>query len=390
MVVFWFMHYNVQRVAVIGAMRRFGRAWPRLSAMGVYLNYAFTLVDRHYWRAGRLHPVMEPTDRSFLERTFDDPSPLVLLGSHCGALELAVPVLELRGRTIRAVARHDPGTSVLLEGVGDSSENVGTGASPIIADGSLETGLEVLRSLRAGEVLTFKSDRALPGSAEDSVLRVEICGAGVLLPKGPAEVVLLAKARALTMFVFRVGPGRFHVEARLLPTEDVTTEELLRSYADDLGSAVSRFPLQWFNFYPYWEGEAEALAELPATVPPVMRAVRYSLRAALLAALGSSGLAAVLAESALWAFPVAGRAIILSFVATAFTLGVGLLLGAAVRGDGSRNGAAWLVSLLGPVLVIAALGQGLAGVPLCFAAAPLPLIFGAVLGGLGALRWSRD
>jgi len=390
MVVFWFMHYNVQRVAVVGAMRRFGRAWPRLSAMRVYLNYAFTLVDRHYWRSGRLQPVMEPTDRGFLERTFDDPSPLVLLGSHCGALELAVPVLELRGRTIRAVARHDPGTSVLLEGVGDSAENVGSGPAPIIADGSVDTGLEILRSLRAGEVLTFKSDRVLPGSAEGSVVRIEVCGENILLPKGPAEVVLLGKARALAMSVFRVGPGRFHVEARLLPTEGVTAEQLLRSYADDLGDAVSRFPSQWFNFYPYWEGEAEALAELPATVPPVMRAVRYSLRASLLAALGSSGLAAVLAESALWAFPVAGRAIGLSFVAAGLALGVGLSVGAAVRRDGSRNGAAWLVSLLGPALLIGALGLGMAGVPLCFAAAPLPLSFGAALGGLGAMRWSRS
>ena len=389
MVVFWFMHYNVQRLSVIGAMRRLGRAWPRLSAMGVYLNYAFTLVDRHYWRAGRLVPVMEPTDRAFLERTFDDPSPLVVLGSHCGALELAVPVLELRGRTIRAVARRDPGTSVLLQGVGDSSETVGTGSAPIIADGSMETGLEILRSLRAGEVLTFKSDRALPGSAVDSVVRVDICGAKALLPKGPAEVVLLAKARALTMSVFRVGPGRFHVEATLLPSVDVTTEQLLQAYADDLGDSVSRFPFQWFNFYPYWEGEDVALASLPATVPPVMRAVRYALRASLLAALGSSALAAVLADSALWAFPVAGRAIWLSLVATGLALCVGLSLGAAVHGDGSRNRAAWFVSLLGPTLLIAALGVGMAGVPLCFAAAPLPLLFGAVLGGVGALRWSQ-
>ena len=390
MVVFWFMHYNVQRTAVVGAMRRFGQSWPHLSALGVYLNYAFTLTDRHYWRAGRLEPVMEPTDRGFLERTFDDPSPLVLLGSHCGVLELAVPVLESRGRTIRAVARHDPGTSMLLEGVGNSAQHVGRGAAPIIADGSLETGLEILRSLRSGEVLTFKSDRVLPGSGSDSMASVLFCGDRVFLPRGPAEVVSLGKARALAMSVFRVGAGRFHVEAKLLPSEGVTTEQLLQSYAEDLGDAVCRFPLQWFNFYPYWQGEAEKLAHLPATVPPMMRVVRYALRGSLLAALVSTGVVASLSDSALWAFSVAGRAVGLSLTVSAVALVLAALCGAAVRRDGRRNGAAWFVSLLAPAMVIVGLGAGVAGVPLLWGAAPLELALGGLAGIVGVLRWSRS
>ena len=389
MVVFWFMHYNVQRCAVVMAMRRFGRPWPLLWAFGVYLNYAFTLTDRHYWRAGRLDLVMEPTDRAFLERCFDDPKPLVVLGSHCGALELAVPVLEARGRIIRAVARQDPGASALLQGVGDSAAAVGEATVPILADGSLETGLEVLRSLRAGEVLTFKADRVLPGTDPAAAVEVQVCGGSVLLPRGPAEVVLLGKARALSMSVFRVGAGRFHVEANLLPTDGHSAEQLLQSYASGLGDAMGRFPLQWFNFYPYWVGDAQALADLPATVPPLMRAGRYGLRGALLAATGSAACAAALADSALWAVPVAGRSVVLAVTASGLGLMLGLLTQAAVRRDGSRNAAAWFVSLLAPALVLVGQGIGLAGVPLLWEAAPLALGVGAALGVIGVLPWSR-
>ena len=278
---------------------------------------------------------------------------------------------------------------MLLQGVGNSALHVGRGAAPIIADGSLETGLEILRSLRSGEVLTFKSDRVLPGSAPDSMVSVPFCGDRALLPRGPAEVVSLGKARALAMSVFRVGAGRFHVEARLLPSEGVSTEELLQSYAEDLGDAVSRFPLQWFNFYPYWEGEAQELAHLPATVPPVMRVVRYALRGSLLAALVSSGVAVGFSDSALWAFPVAGRAIGLSLVVSGFALGLALLSRAAVQRDGSRNVAAWFVSLLAPIAVIVGLGAGFAGVPLLWNAAPIALVLGGLSGLVGVVRWSR-
>ncbi len=387
MVVFWFMHYNVQRLAVARAMGRFGCSWPLLATARVYLNYAFTLVDRHYWKAGRLVPKMEPDDRGFLEATFDDPTALVLLGSHCGALEMAVPVLESRGRSIRAVARQDPGAEALLVGVGDASQQVGASRPPIIADGSMEVGLEILRSLRTGEVLAFKSDRVLPGAGPDSVVEVPLCGEPVRLPRGPGDVVMLSGARALSMSVFRVGAGRFRVSARLLPVASGSVEELLAAWAVDLEAAVRESPQQWFNFYPYWPGDAEALADRPATVPPVMRAVRYGLRAALLAALGASACAAGLANSALWAFPVAGRAVFLALGATAASGLLGLILGADVDRWGRRNAAGWLVSLLAPTLVIAGLAAGFAGVPLLWRAAPVALSCGAVLGVLGALRW---
>lgn len=387
MVVFWFMHYNVQRLSVARALARFGVARPTLGTLRLYLSYAFTLVDRHYWLAGRLEPQMEPTDRAFLRQVFADEGPLVVLGSHCGALEMAVPVLESRGRTIRAVARADPGADALLQGVGDAARAVGQGAPPIIADGSMEVGLEILRSLKAGEVLTFKSDRVLPGSLPASSASVSLAGDEALLPRGPADVVRLAKARALAMSVFRVGPGRFHVEARLLDTEGRSTEELLQDYADCLEDVVRRFPRQWFNFYPYWPSDAVALADRPATVPPVMRAARYGLRAALLAAMGGAACAAALADSALWAFPVAARAVGLAVLASIVAALLGVALGADVDRSGCRNPAAWLVSLVAPALVVAGLAGGLAGAPLLWWAAPVPLIFAALLGVLGALRW---
>jgi predicted LPLAT superfamily acyltransferase len=387
MVVFWFMHYNVQRLSVARALARFGVAWPTFGTLRLYLSYAFTLVDRHYWLAGRLQPQMEPADRAFLRQVFDDPGPLVVLGSHCGALEMAVPVLESRGRTIRAVARADPGADALLQGVGDAARMVGQGASPIIADGSMEVGLEILRSLRAGEVVTFKSDRVLPGADPASCARVSLAGEEAMLPRGPADVVRLSGARALALSVFRIGPGRFHVEARLLDTEGRSSEELLQDYAACLEDVVRRFPRQWFNFYPYWPSDALALADRPATVPPVMRAARYGLRAALLAAMGGAACAAVLADSALWAFPVAARAVGLAVLASAAAALVGVVLGADVDRSGRRNSAAWLVSLLAPALLLAGLAGGLAGAPLLWRAAPIPLLFAAAVGLLGALRW---
>jgi predicted LPLAT superfamily acyltransferase len=338
----WFMHYNRPRYGVVLAMRRMGMRFPWWSALGAYTAYTLSLVDRHFIRAGRLTPQLVPGGREGLDAAIAQPGPLVFLGSHCGSLELAVPALESMGRAVMAVAVRDPAAQQLLDGVGDPARSVGGTRATIVADGTPAAGLRMLRALREGDVLAFKSDRCLPGSQEKQLVRASLWGDDVWLPRGPAEIVRLAEARAWTLSVFRVGPGRFRLLADEVPTDSGDSREIAKGFAQRLERHVSTQPNQWFNFFPYWIDDGPALAHVPETVPPGMRAAVYGLR---------GGLTAGVVAAFLGLSPV-GLSLTAGVLGGVLAGLLGMSLGAARDPDGRRNPVARGTAALAPALAL--------------------------------------
>ena len=305
----YFMHHNRPRHSVVRAMRRMGLGLPWWRALGAYVQYTLTLVDRHYATAGRLHPRLdrrgggEVYER--LDRKLADGRPLVFLGHHCGALEMAVSALETQGRAVRAVAVQDPPSSRLLEIVGDSARSVGGARRAIVADGTMAAGLKMITALRSGDVLAFKADRALPGAAATHT--ISFFGDRVDLPRGPEEIARLARADVEVLSVFRTGAGRYRVLADPLPIR-ATSQEMVQDFGRIFAQHLREQPNQWFNFFPWWRADRRELASLPSTVPPALRAsaaaLPGSLAGLLVAAgvllLGAAPVRGALIESLLW------------------------------------------------------------------------------------------
>ena len=346
-------------------MRRMGRPHPWLSALRSYGAYVLLLVDRHYQRAGRLEVTLErgPGGED-LEKAVEEPGPLVLLGSHCGALEIAGCAISTRGRALRAVAVRDDGAGQLLAGVGDVAQGVGAAGSTIVADGTMRAGLKMLGALRRGEVLAFKTDRVLPAARAQDRLVVPIFGEPAELPRGPAEIVRLAGARALIVHVFRTGPGRYEVLSQPVDTRSGTASGIAAAWADGFEQQVRRRPWQWFNFYPYWPADAERLAGLPERVPPGLRVAVPSLIGALLSVAVMVCLLAAGEHTMVGLRPVVRGALHFAGVAAVVgAIGFGLK-GAGVDRHGKRNALALWSTLGCPLLAVAAAAWpgGLAGV----------------------------
>jgi predicted LPLAT superfamily acyltransferase len=273
MVVYWFLHFNRPRAAVVAAMERMGADRPMAAARKAYFTFACTLVERAYVAAGRIEPdVVHPGGRESHPVTLalQDPSPLMLLGSHCGVWEMSRMDSSTLGRTVRAVALPDPGTESLLADVGDAALSVG-GVESIVADGSMAAGLKMLKAVRAGEVLCLKADRPLPDSKPDANLDVDFFGARATFPAGPANLIKVSKARAVALFVFRTGPAQYEVVGEQLALDGLDAAGITQAYATSMEQHLRTRPDQWFNFYPFWAEDRAKVASLPETVPPGMR-----------------------------------------------------------------------------------------------------------------------
>lgn len=269
----WFLHYNRPRGAVVRAMRRMGARIPLLAAFGVYLQFAFVLVDRNYVRTGRAVPRIR-MGRFGSERWELDSltgKPLVILGNHCGALDLAAGPLDSLGYRIRPLAQPDAGADLLLSQVGDPSQGVDGIRPTIVADGSMAAGLKMRQALRDGESLALKADRAIPGTKEGDLTTVRFLGSPASFPAGPARLIRSTGASVMAVSVFREGAARYVVHKSIVRTKGKTAEEITAGYVRRLEEHLRLAPHQWFNFFPFWAEDAAPLEELPETVPPLMR-----------------------------------------------------------------------------------------------------------------------
>lgn len=288
------MHANPPRFAVLAAMRRMGLRHPWLQVWGVYASFAKLLADRWYIYRGELQVSATFGGEARESQAFVDAvatgEPLVLLGNHLGAMELATAALSGMGRPVKGVLVADEGASPLLALVGDPGQGVQRQGDTITIDGSPRAGLKLLGALRRGEALAFKADRVLPGSDPAKWQTVDFFGEPRPFPRGPAEIARLARARVFAVSVFRVGRGRMQIWTDDLGVAS-DASETVRLFAAATERQALRAPQQWFNFYPAWPVDDVDLRWLPDSVPPVHRVALRAL----------SGAVAVLVASVLLA-----------------------------------------------------------------------------------------
>jgi predicted LPLAT superfamily acyltransferase len=188
---------------------------------------------------------------------------LILVGSHLGNLEICRvlsrwrPGLELHvlvhtkhaENFNRILKRLDPSSQLNLHQVTDMNAGLAAWMSERIA---------------AGAAIVIAGDRSPIGGGRSS--KAKFFGAKAAFAQGPW---ILAHALACPVFLLfcvrQAGQGqRFRVDFEPFETlvhlprgkeRDKALGQLVQRYASRLEAHASQSPLQWFNFYPFWEAK---------------------------------------------------------------------------------------------------------------------------------------
>jgi predicted LPLAT superfamily acyltransferase len=91
-------------------------------------------------------------------------------------------------------------------------------------------------------------------------VRVPFLGEPAAFPVGPFLIAALAGAPLMQVFGVREPDGHYRFigfppEYLTLPAHaerDAYLEACARRYAERLEKLVREYPLQWYNFYPFW------------------------------------------------------------------------------------------------------------------------------------------
>ncbi|MGN6578944.1 MAG: LpxL/LpxP family acyltransferase [Bordetella sp.] len=126
--------------------------------------------------------------------------------------------------------------------------------------------LDLSQRIDRGEWLAITGDRVPPRG--NRVVEVDFLGAPARFPQGPWLLagILRCPVNILSCARQEQGPrvGRYKLAMRRLAvdlawtraTRDDAIRRVAQRYADELALACRETPLQWFNFYPFWNDHA--------------------------------------------------------------------------------------------------------------------------------------
>jgi predicted LPLAT superfamily acyltransferase len=216
--------------------------------------FAATLLDRVYMAAGdfgRFEVTIEGLP--LVERALEAGRGCVLLGSHLGSFDLLMLARQaMDRRPVSVLMRVDPRARLRrLAGIDDAGLEV-------IEVGRPDSLLRAHEVLERGGIVAALADRVDGGAR----LPVSFLGRPAAMPLAPHVLAARSGANVLMCFGLYEGANRYRIEfvefgppapprargAELQPVVD--------RYAAGLEHHARRWPLNWFNFYPYWAGGA--------------------------------------------------------------------------------------------------------------------------------------
>ncbi|MBS1213499.1 MAG: lipid biosynthesis acyltransferase [Proteobacteria bacterium] len=249
-------------------LRRLGLYFPELGIRGSwwdsyrhFIAFGENLLDKIVVWLGKLDPQqIQFHNRQLLVDMLDQGRGAILLGAHIGNLELCRALADLRGYirlNILVHTKHAEKFNRLLGSVERGAANIEliqvTELNPAVA-------IRLHEKIQRGEFLVLVGDR-IPVTGGRTV-RARFLGEEAEFPQGPYLLASLLQCPVYTLLSYPQG-GRYHIYLDLFaesvrvphrqPQRDAMLAELAQRFATHLEVHCRKAPLQWFNFYRFWD-----------------------------------------------------------------------------------------------------------------------------------------
>ena len=197
----------------------------------------------------------------------------ILMGAHLGSFEVLRTLARQAPVPVWAVMyrRNGGALTALLDRLAPALR------AQVLEIGDTASMMRARECVERGEIVGLLADRAPPGHR---LVAAPFLGGTARFPSGP---FVLASVLGAPVFLFhgvRTGTRRYHVSLEPFARRVVLRREAraadLRGYVQRYAAALERacraHPLQWFNFFPFWEhADAQAgAAEPPAPAASVL------------------------------------------------------------------------------------------------------------------------
>ncbi len=229
-----------------------GRPARQIDVFRHFYSFGATLLDRVYMASGDFKRFeVNIQGLALVDRAVQGGHGCVLLGSHLGSFDLMMLAHQsMDGRPVSVMMRLDPRARLRkIAGIDEKRPNV-------IALGRPDSYLRAHEALTRGEIVGVLADRVDgPGASRCA----DFLGRKVEMPLAPHVLAARSEAPVLMCFGLYEGGNRYRIEFAEFgpPAPKASRGEALQPaidrYALLLQQYARRYPLNWFNFYPYWD-----------------------------------------------------------------------------------------------------------------------------------------
>lgn len=172
----------------------------------------------------------------------------IMISGHTGNFELAQYFFSGFNKKIHVVTtdREKENLKDYLESVGKEEADVGF----IYVKDDMSHIFEIHKTLKEEGLICFTGDRYMPGS---KIMESELFGEKAKFPAGPFLLSSKLNCPVLFVYVMRERNKHYHLYARKANFTARNTQMLLDEYTKSIEEILKKYPLQWFNYYDFWE-----------------------------------------------------------------------------------------------------------------------------------------
>lgn len=229
--------------------------WSTLKAKkAVFSNYFIfgqTLIDKTAISAGLRNRFTYDFDGiENLKKMMQDKKGGVLISAHIGNFEIAERFFaEIDFDYQINLVTTDQERNVIKEYLESISEKESSIKFILIKD-DMSHIFEINNALSKNELICFTGDRYFEGS---KFLETELLGKKAKFPAGPFMIASRLKVPVAYVYVMKEPNLHYHLYTRIAEVKHRDSNGLLQSYVQNLESMLRKYPLQWFNYYDFWE-----------------------------------------------------------------------------------------------------------------------------------------
>lgn len=224
-----------------------------------FLEFGHSIIRKYLaWTTEIPHVTMHKDQQTELFEVVERKIGCLLVGSHFGNIEFSRGISRRHPELVINVLLHDKHAKKFAE--------LMTGAEPVSRMHLIQvTELDVALTLRlkekieAGEWVVIAGDR-IPVDEDGQTIQAEFIGDLARFPVGPWVLSAVLQCPVYLLHCYKTGSEHFlgfelFSQRIELPRADRQShlETLAQNYATALERQVVQSPLQWFNFYDFWD-----------------------------------------------------------------------------------------------------------------------------------------
>jgi len=184
----------------------------------------------------------------------------LLLGAHLGNLDMMSFISGENGLPMNVVVYNENAErlNAFLESLGGPKVNLIQ-----LRPGSMQAAFEIRACLARGEFVAVMADRTAP-HAGGPTARFDFLGHPAPFPLGPFRLANALGCRVYFVLCVRTASAKYRTILRTVSEPGTVpraerrknVNELLGRYVTLLEQFCREYPLQWFNFYDFWDERA--------------------------------------------------------------------------------------------------------------------------------------